>query len=62
MTVSHRYTALIGLLAALSLPMANAESLTITWPGDWEVQAVPPAPDDNGQRQRAVKMTPTVIH
>ena len=58
MTFSHRYTALIGLLAALSLPTANAESLTITWPDDWEVQAVPPAPDDNGQRQRAVKNDP----
>jgi hypothetical protein len=32
-----------------------APTLMITWPGGWEVQAVPPAPDDSGVRQRAVK-------
>ena len=55
MTVSHRCTALVGLLLALSLPVATAEGLVITWPGGWEVQAVPPAEDNSLQRQRAVK-------
>lgn len=55
MTVRHRYTAFAGLLLALSLPAANAESLMITWPGGWEVQAVAPETDSNIQRQQAVK-------
>ena len=55
MTVSHRCTELVGLLLALSLPVATAEGLVITWPGGWEVQAVPPAEDNSLQRQRAVK-------
>ena len=37
MTVCHRYTAFAGLLLALSLPAANADSLMITWPGGWDV-------------------------
>ena len=55
MTVLHRSTALIGLAFALALPGAWAEQLMITWPGGWDIQAVPPAPDDSGLRQRAVK-------
>ena len=55
MTVSHRCTALIGLICALTVPAALADATLITWPAGWEVQDVPPAPDDNGQRQRAVK-------
>ena len=59
MTVSHRCTALIGLICALTVPAALADATLITWPAGWEVQDVPPAPDDNGQRQRAVRTTPT---
>ena len=55
MTFSYRCTALTGLLLALVLPSAWADAPLITWPGDWEVQDVPPAPDNSGQRQRAVK-------
>ena len=55
MTVCHRYTAFAGLLLALSLPAANADSLMITWPGGWDVQAVPAEADSTVQRQRAVK-------
>ncbi|MFJ7884143.1 DUF4946 domain-containing protein [Pseudomonas sp. NPDC096917] len=55
MTVSHRYTAFGGLLLALSLSVAHAEALVITWPGGWQVQAVPSEQDSSVQRQRAVK-------
>ncbi|KMN17789.1 DUF4946 domain-containing protein [Pseudomonas weihenstephanensis] len=55
MTVLQRCSALIGLLCTFGLTPAWADSTQITWPRGWEVQAVPPAPDDNGQRQRAVK-------
>jgi len=55
MTVLTRHTAFIGLLLACSVPAAHADGLTITWPGGWEVQAVPPVADTQTQRQRAVK-------
>lgn len=55
MTVLSRHTAFIGLLLAFSLPAAHAEGLMITWPGGWEVQAVPPVDNTQTQRQRAVK-------
>ncbi|MCU1729730.1 DUF4946 domain-containing protein [Pseudomonas sp. 7P_10.2_Bac1] len=55
MTVCHRYTAFAGLLLALSLPVANAADVMITWPGGWEVQAVPAEADSHIMRQRAVK-------
>lgn len=55
MTFSRRCTVLIGLVCALALPSAWADASMITWPGDWQIQDVPPAPDNNSQRQRAVK-------
>ena len=33
-----------GLCLLAAVPVASADALMITWPGGWEVQAVPPAP------------------
>ncbi|SDT24587.1 DUF4946 domain-containing protein [Pseudomonas fuscovaginae UPB0736] len=51
------FTALLLLLCGSS---AVADDLMITWPGDWEVQTLPPAQNAAGEvisglRQRAVK-------
>ena len=50
-----RFTALLGVLLCTAMPAAHAEELMITWPADWEVQALPPAADSHNLRQRAVK-------
>ena len=55
MHFARRLPVFIGLCLLAALPVANAEGLMITWPADWEVQAVPPATDDTSVRQRAVK-------
>ena len=55
MTALLRCNVLIALALAFTLPVAWADAAQITWPSGWEIQAVPAAPDDNGQRQRAVK-------
>ena len=55
MHFARRYPVFIGLCLLAAAPMASADGLMITWPGGWEVQAVPPAPDDSSVRQRAVK-------
>ncbi|WPP01864.1 DUF4946 domain-containing protein [Pseudomonas sp. HR96] len=46
-----------ALLAALGCTApAGAADLLITWPADWQVQPLPPGPEDNqASRQRAVK-------
>ena len=55
MHFARRFPVFIGLCLLAAAPMASADGLMITWPGGWEVQAVPPAPDDSSVRQRAVK-------
>ena len=50
-----RFTALLGVLLCTAIPAAHAGELMITWPADWEVQALPPAADSHNLRQRAVK-------
>lgn len=55
MHFARRFPVFIGLCLLAAAPMASADGLMITWPGGWEVQAVPPPPDDSSVRQRAVK-------
>ena len=55
MRFARRLPVFIGFCLVAAVPVASADALMITWPGGWEVQAVPPAPDDSSVRQRAVK-------
>ena len=55
MHVARRFPVFIGLCLLVGLPLAHADGLTITWPAGWEIQAIPPEPDDSSVRQRAVK-------
>ena len=55
MHVARRFPVFIGLCLLVGLPLAHADGLTITWPAGWEIQTIPPEPDDSSVRQRAVK-------
>ena len=55
MNRAHRCAALLGLAACLALPWVSAAEALIVWPGDWEPQTLPAAPENSGVRQRAVK-------
>lgn len=63
MTDLRRLCVLLISLGILAPSLAQAADLSIDWPADWQVQALPPAPEGDRQdtqtvRQRAVKNGP----